>query len=248
MSLPHPKVWGRLFEIDPEAVLLRMRQEIDTAQLSPALTGITWDELSTCLLVYVSLDARKRWTKDRKLIERALKASRKVARLCQTGNFDEAAEAGKSQRQLEWRLYWGDADATPGFLSESQFEVKYHKEYGCLPPPGLFDNLKVGGLTAAEHYANAKGLSAFEVIAGRMLPAIFEKYCGQRAGYTFDGSKARTNPERYSHPYIDFAEIVLGELGVRVEGPFSNSRDYTRASIAAAWQKAQDSSLKLRRK
>jgi hypothetical protein len=210
VSFPPSKVIAAHIKLDDEAeaALSRIHEAFDTEHLDPRLKDATWDELNSCLLVYMFLDAGKRWTKKRKQVERQLSAIRRVERL-----FPPEVGASELRVRLERQLLL--ADNSPG--------------------PGFWDDLpEIGGLTVSEHCSNAGGLSAFEALAGRMLPAVFEKYCGQIAGYSHHSDKRKTDPDRYTKPYIDFAEIVLGELGVRVSGPFSSGRDYKRAAIAAA--------------
>jgi hypothetical protein len=187
----------------------RILEAIDAAGLNPALKQLTWEEMASCMVVYAFLESRKRRPRNLKQLRQAFKTVRRAKSEC------------------SWRPELGTA------LKELQEELEFVKQ----PSPDMecFDNLpKVGGLTVAEHYNGAQGLSAFEVLAGRMLPAVFEKYCGRPARYT-----RNAHYNSYSGQYVTFARIVLQVLGVRPAGPFSDGDGYADASIVEALRKVR---------
>jgi hypothetical protein len=73
-------------------------------------------------------------------------------------------------------------------------------------------------------------LSAFEVVAGWIIPAIFETHCGSPAGYSRDGADDKIRGE-----FVDFAEYVLAALGIRK----SDGAPYERRAIEAALTKCR---------
>jgi hypothetical protein len=65
-NLPAQEIYGDLLSLDCNAILAAVHRAIDVKGLDPRLKGVMWGELGTCLIVYLSLDARKRWTQKRK--------------------------------------------------------------------------------------------------------------------------------------------------------------------------------------
>jgi hypothetical protein len=95
--------------------------------------------------------------------------------------------------------------------------------------PGLFG--APGGMlqSAPEPAPPPADLSAFEELAGVDLREIWKKHFGRKAGYTRDPLNESIEGE-----YIDFAEVVLSEMGVT-----NSDAPYSRRSIADALTKGR---------
>jgi hypothetical protein len=73
-------------------------------------------------------------------------------------------------------------------------------------------------------------LSAFEVVAGWVIPCIFETHCGKAVGYSRDSIDETIRSE-----FVDFAEYVLAVLGITK----TDGTPYERRAIEAALTKCR---------
>jgi hypothetical protein len=203
----------------PEAPLERIRWAIDKGGLPAALKQITETELNACWLMYASLQARKQEQEKVRVLSRRIKLARKL------------------QSLLPYRL--PDLDAILA-LDKWLLNPKGDPPYESLPP---IESLPLSAVEAAitsirttkllqerKFGKPLDQLSAFEVVAGWIIPMIWECHCGSAAGYTRDDADDSIRSE-----FVDFAEIILAVLGITK----SDGALYERRSIAEALTKCR---------
>jgi hypothetical protein len=195
-------------EADPKDVHQRILQAIDRKGLNPALQDMTWPELGTCLVVYWGLFGgrhRSRTLKDLK------------------------TKAGLLRRV---KLEFPYLDEPRTLHSEL---TQFLRDMDRAWPATFWDALpRIGGLTVSECRARLEGVSPFQALVGWMLPALFEKYTGEKASLSRDPYSGE-----YVGAYGDFAEAVLCEANIRNTRAADKNTDgslpyYKRASIARA--------------
>jgi hypothetical protein len=204
VKYPYQEVLARLDE-EAKALLARVHEALDAEGLDPALRGVTWDELDACMLVYSELNTKKKRLAHRRREERRIRALHKVEMLYPDSLVAETCRKWREPVELLLEI-------------EQQLERQPDGQSALDAP--LFP--RIGGLSPGEYVRSSKGLSAFEMLAGRMLPAIYEEHCKKRAA-----------PSR--NQYIRFAHVVLCEMGIKTEGDL-----YTFQSISDALRKARE--------
>jgi hypothetical protein len=183
---------------------------IDKRGLPAALKQMTNMELRTCLIMYHLVQARKHEREKVRALTRRIKVARKL------------------QPLLPYRL--PDLDAIIA-LDEWLLNPKGDPPIEGLPRSAAAA-ISIMSTKARDKKLNDKyevdQLSAFEVVAGSIIPIIWETHCGSAAGYTRDGADNSIRGE-----FIDFAEYVLAVLGITKSG----GAPYERRSIEAALTK-----------
>jgi hypothetical protein len=179
------------------------------------LKQITEKELDACWLMYASLQARKQEREKVGMLSRRIKLARKLQYLLPYPLPD-----------LE------DIIALDEWLLNPEGDPPD-------PPASIPADSVVAAITSIRTTKFLQGrkfgkpldqLSAFEVVAGWLIPAIFETHCGKPAGYSRNDADGRIRGE-----FVDFAEYVLLVLGIRK----SDGAPYERRSIAEALTKCR---------
>jgi hypothetical protein len=214
-----PATVGELVGEPPEAPLERIRWAIDKDGLPAALKQITETELNACWLMYTSLQLRKQEQEQVRVLSRRIKLARKL------------------QSLLPYPL--PDLDAIIA-LDEWLLNPKGDPPLEGLPPieslPPIAAAAAITSIRATKVLQGKKfgkpldQLSAFEVVAGWIIPGIWECHCGSAAGYTRNDAD-----DSIRGKFVDFAEIVLAVLGITK----SDGALYERRSIAEALTKCR---------
>jgi hypothetical protein len=185
---------------------------IDGRGLPPALKQITEAELKACRFMYASMQARKHEREKVRMLSRRVKLARKLQSLLPypLPDLDDIIALDEWLLNPEGDPPVGRLPANSAAAITSIITTKFLQEKKFGKP--------------------LNQLSAFEVVAGWIIPAIFETHCGSPAGYSRDGADDRIRGE-----FVDFAEYVLAVLSIRK----SDGAPYERRAIEAALTKCR---------
>jgi hypothetical protein len=202
-----------IMEVNLRASPEAFRQRVLQADLDPALGGITWVELGSCLVVYWHLSGRRWWPRTRKDLRTKAELLRRVKL-----EFPGWDESNARHRDVMRIMRAGDTK----------------------PPLSVFDPLPaVGGFTVAEHCELLRGVSPFEALAGGVLPFIYERVTGKAATAGHDTAKEGDSEDPvYCGGYVKFARAVLLEAGIR-DTRASRNTPYADGSIARVLPRVQ---------